>query len=293
MKSSRYDRVLKWMLGLAAFFLVVLLISIFVEPPDDDWMAGGGPRIGIVDIKGIILDSERVVRQLDRFSRRKDIDALVVRIDSPGGTVAASQEIYAKLRLVRDEGDKPVIVSMGTVAASGGVYVALGADTIMANPGTTTGSIGVIFDFPVAAGLLEKIGLRIEVVKSGPLKDAGSPYRDPTAADRASFQGVIDDLYDQFITVVALERDLPLETVRKMATGEIFTGRQAQALGLVDLLGNLEDAIKLAGSLTGNLKRPVVVRPEERDRLFPWQHLTGGLFRQGGAIRPLPQYRMR
>ncbi len=261
MRASRYDRALKWMLGIAGLFLVVLVLSLFRRPPAEPWLKGDGPRVGVVEIEGIIINSERIVRQLDRFSRRKDIEAILVRINSPGGTVVASQEIYEKLRQVGDEGAKPVIASLGTVAASGGYYVAVAADTIVASPGTTTGSIGVILDYPVAVDLMDKLGLQVEVITSGSLKDAGSPFRPPTESDRRSFQRVIDDLHAQFTEVVAAERNLSLERVREVATGEVFTGRQALELGLVDILGGFEDAVTLAGLLTGNTTRPVVVRP--------------------------------
>ncbi len=293
MKGSRYDRALKWMLWLTGLFLLVLFLSLFRGKSTDGLMSGSGPRIGVVEIKGLLVDSEQVVRQLDRFSRRKDIDAILIRVDSPGGTVAASQEIYEKIRKIRDEGEKPVIASMGTVAASGGLMVSLGADTIMANPGTATGSIGVILDYPVAEDLMGKIGIQMEVIKSGALKDIGSPYRQSTAADRESLQGVIDDLHQQFTEVVALERGLPLARVRELATGEVFTGRQALELGLVDLLGTFEDALILAGTLTGNPERPITVKPLERERFTLLKLLLGDYADQSRATQVLPQYRMR
>jgi len=270
-----------------------LILSLFRRSRPEPWQLGDGPRVGVVEIEGLIIDSERVVRQLDRFSRRKDIEAILVRINSPGGTVAASQEIYAKLRKVRDEGAKPVVASLGTVAASGGYYVAMAADTIVASPGTATGSIGVILDYPVAADLMDKIGLQMEVIKSGTLKDAGSPFRPPTESDRRSFQRVVDDLHAQFTEVVAAERNLSLERVVEMATGEVFTGRQALELGLVDVLGGFEDALTLAGALTGSPKRPVIVRPAERRRISLWDYILGDRSRQNRFPQLLPQYRMR
>ncbi|MCK4579152.1 MAG: signal peptide peptidase SppA, partial [Candidatus Marinimicrobia bacterium] len=255
--------------------------------------SGKGPRIGLVEIEGLIINSEKTVKQLDRFARRDDIEALLLRIDSPGGTVAASQEIYAKVRKIREAGEKPVIVSMGTVAASGGYYIAMGADSIMANPGTATGSIGVIMDYPVAEDLLGKLGLQMEVVKSAALKDAGSPYRQPTDADRQVFQGIIDDLHAQFVEVVAEERGLSTAAAQQLATGEVFTGRQALALKLVDLLGSYEDAVELAGALTGDDKRPVIIKPVERKRLSLWELLTGTEQTSFWSPLFLPQYRMR
>ena len=294
MRNNRYDRVLKWVLIVAGVLLVLLFMDLFDRPSrDGGWGAGKGPRIGLVEINGLILESMPIVRRIDELARRKDIDAILVRSNSPGGTVGASQEIYMKLAKVRDEGDKPVIASMGNVAASGGVYLALGVDTIMAAPGTTTGSIGVILDYPVAVGLLEKLGIEMEVIKSGPMKDSGSPYRPVTAEDRASFQGIIDDLYDQFIQVVAKERHLSLDEVRKMATGEIFTGRQAQKLGLIDLLGSYDDAVNLAGLMTGSDERPIVVRAVKQRRrgLLDW--IIGDLAMESLYPQLMPQYRMR
>ena len=293
MSGSRYDRSMRWMLWLTGIFLLVLVISMFSRRRSGPLIIGKGPRIGIVEVKGLLLDSEKVVRQLDRFNRRKDIDAILVRVDSPGGTVAASQEIYEKLRRIRDDGHKPIIASMGTVAASGGLMVALGADTIMANSGTVTGSIGVILDYPVAADLLSKIGVTVEVIKSGALKDAGSPYRASTAEDRRSFQIVIDDLHEQFTELVARERGLSLEAVRKMATGQVFTGRQALELELIDLLGGYEDALNLAGVLTGNLERPVPVKALERERFSLRKLLLGDYATWNETLLVLPQYRMR
>ena len=293
MSGSRYDRSMRWMLWLTGIFLLVLVISMFSRRRSGSLIIGKGPRIGIVEVKGLLLDSEKVVRQLERFNRRKDIDAILVRVDSPGGTVAASQEIYEKIRRIRDDGHKPIIASMGTVAASGGLMVALGADTIMANSGTVTGSIGVILDYPVAEDLLSKIGVTVEVIKSGALKDAGSPYRASTAEDRRSFQIVIDDLHEQFTELVARERGLPLETVRKMATGQVFTGRQALELELIDLLGGYEDALNLAGVLTGNLERPVPVKAVERERFSLRKLLLGDYATWNETMLVLPQYRMR
>lgn len=293
MSASRYDRTLGWMVGLAGVLLALLIFALLRRPASQSWPTGDGPRIGVVKIEGIIVNSERINRQLDQFSHRKDIEAILVRINSPGGTVAASQEIYRKLRSVREEGSKPVIASLGTVAASGGYYVAVAADTIMANPGTATGSIGVILDYPVAANLLSRLGLEFEVIKSGPLKDAGSPFRPATAADRQSFQRVIDDLHAQFTEVVAAERHLDLVRVRELATGEIFTGRQALDLGLVDLLGGYEDALKLSATLLGSTKRPVPVRPPDRRRRSLWDIILGEDVTPLGSSWLLPQYLMR
>ena len=294
MSSNRYDRILRWVLGIAALFIVLFLLSLIRRRPSEAWQErGDGPRIGVVEIKGVIVNSERAIRQLDQFSRRKDIEAILVDIDSPGGTVAASQEIYAELCKIVEKGDKPVIASLGTVAASGGYYVALAADTIVAGPATTTGSIGVIFEYPVAADLMDKIGLQVEVIKSGALKDMGSPYRFPTDSDRRNLQGVVDDLHAQFAEVVALERNLTPGQVKAVAGGEIFTGKQALDLGLVDILGTFEDAVLLAGRLTGSMRSPVIIRPHERKRVSLWELIFGEDSYESQTYHHLPQYLMK
>lgn len=294
MRVSRYDRAMKWMLILASILLILLMFALLRRPAVETWQRpGDGPRIGVVSIKGIIIDSDRIVRELDQFNRRGDIEAIVLRIDSPGGTVSASQEIYTKVRKISEAGTKPIIASLGALAASGAYYIAIGADSIMAGPGSATGSIGVVFDYPVAAELMDKIGIQVEVIKSGSLKDAGSPYREPTEFDRESFQRVVDDLHEQFLEAVQIERDLPMEQVAEWATGEIFSGRQALDLGMIDLLGDYEDALKLAGALTGNMKRPVEIRPAGHRRLSLEELIFGDRSSLSWVPQFVPQYLMR
>jgi protease-4 len=282
------------MLILASILLILIVLALFRRPTVESWQRpGDGPRIGVVTIAGIITDSERIVQQLDQFSRRSDIEAIVLRIDSPGGTVAASQEIYSKVRKITDEGSKPVIASLGALAASGAYYVALGADTIMAGSGSATGSIGVIFDYPVASELMDKIGVQVEVIKSNSLKDAGSPFREPTESDRQSFQRIVDDLYEQFLEAIRHERDLSLEQIKVWATGEIFSGRQALKLGMIDLVGDYEDALELAGRLTGNTKRPIEIKPAVRRRLSLEEIIFGDRSSLSWVPQFVPQYLMR
>lgn len=228
-------------------------------------LSGFGDRVAIVELTGTITSSEAVVRQLRRWGEDESVPAIVLRVDSPGGGVAASQEIYDELLRIRDEG-KVVVVSMGSVAASGGLYVAMAADTVVANPGTLTGSIGVIFQYPTAVKLLETIGIRYETIKSGPYKDVGSFARSMTPADSAQLQSVIDDTYDQFIEVVALGRGMSIDSVRLFADGRIFTGRQALALNVVDVLGNYHDALDLAAEMVGMETPPETVREVIRQR---------------------------
>jgi len=244
----------------AASFLVLLYIGALL--PDGGSLAFGD-KIGLVRVEGAIYNSRPAMDEIVEFGKNDDIKALLVRIDSPGGGVAASQEIYEELKKVSDQG-KPVIASMGSLAASGGYYVACGADAIVANPGTLTGSIGVIMRFAQAEELLRKIGVGYEVVKTGEYKDIGSPSRPLTADERVLLTELLDDVYDQFVSVIVTERDLDREFVESFADGRLLTGRQAYEMGLVDSLGDLEDAIMLAGEMAGIDGKPVIVRPRRR-----------------------------
>lgn len=226
-----------------------------------------GGRVALVDIKGVITSSENVVRQVDKYEDDRSVKALVLRIDTPGGGVAASQEIYDRLLKFKDSG-KSIVVSMGSVAASGGYYIACAADSIVANPGTVIGSIGVIISFPVFEKLMDKVGVNIEVIKSGDLKDVGNYARQITPADREMLQALIDDSHDQFVNVVAESRNLELESVREFSDGSVFTGRQAIELALIDRLGTLQDAIAVAGEMADLGDDPRIVK--ERPFRRPW-----------------------
>jgi protease-4 len=221
-----------------------------------------GKKIGLVEVTGTIIEPTEYVDQIMKFGDDSNIRALLVRIESPGGGVAASQEIYEALRDVRDSGT-PVIVSMGGIAASGGYYVACGADSIVANPGTLTGSIGVIMNFPMARELMRKIGLEWEVLKTGEFKDIGSFTRPMTTRERDLLEGILTDVYDQFVSVVSLERGMTREEVEKIADGSIFTGRQALDLGLVDRMGGMRDALAIAARMGGISGEPTVVKPRK------------------------------
>lgn len=246
-----------------------------------------GDKVAVVELLGPIYGSRRVIHELKEFSRHESVKALVFRIDSPGGGVAASQEIYESVRRVREKGI-PVVASMGTVAASGGYYVACAADTIMANPGTTTGSIGVILETIHISELLEKIGVRYEVVKSGRYKDIGSPHRPMTFEDRRQLQSYIDDAYEQFFDVVLKKRAMEKRALQNLADGRVFTGRQAQELGLVDLLGDYQDAIDLAAQMGGIDGEPVVVRMKKRELTlldFLFQEVKGIFLFKGMSLK--------
>lgn len=230
-------------------------------------IASLGGRVALVDIKGVITSSESIVRQVDKYEDDGSVKALVLRIDTPGGGVAASQEIYDRLLKFRDSG-KFIVVSMGSVAASGGYYIACAADSIVANPGTVIGSIGVILSFPVFEKLMDKVGINIEVIKSGDLKDVGNYARQITPADREMLQALIDDTHDQFVNVIAESRNLELESVREFSDGSVFTGRQAIELALIDRLGTLQDAIAVAGEMADLGDDPRIVK--ERPFRRPW-----------------------
>ncbi|HEX9934315.1 MAG TPA: signal peptide peptidase SppA [bacterium] len=256
-----------WLLGFFLAAIMVLFILVFasiasrkrVGTETTIPVSSGGARIAAVEMNGAFYSSDRIVKQFKILGEQKSVKAVVLRIDSPGGTVGSAQEIYDAVRRVRD-GGKPVVVSMGDVAASGGYYAACGADTIMANPGTTTGSIGVVAEFPSIDGLLDKIGIRINVIKSGRYKDTGSPYRSLTEEDRVYLQSWINDAYDQFVDMITKERELSRQKVLALADGRVFTGRQAKELGLIDLLGTYEDAITLAAKMAGIEGKPTVVK---------------------------------
>lgn len=219
-------------------------------------------KVGLIRVEGPIMDSKEVVDEIKEYAKDASIRVIVLRIDSPGGGVAASQEIYAEVK--KTTARKPVVVSMGSIAASGGYYIACPASTIIANPGTLTGSIGVIMEIPNVEGLMTKIGVKTEVIKSGENKDTGSVFRTMTKEERELLQSVSDNIHEQFIKAVADGRKIKPEDVRKIADGRIFSGEQALANGLVNRLGTLEDAIGEAARLAGIKDEPHVVSKEEK-----------------------------
>jgi len=249
------------------FSLVVLFAFIGISGEGELSLAGMGKKVAIIDLHGTITNSADIIRQLKKYTKDSSVPAIVMHIDSPGGGVAPSQEIYEEMKKAKDNGKK-IVASMGSVGASGGYYVACAADTIIANPGTLTGSIGALFEFPVAEELFKKIGLRFEVVKSGEFKDVGNYARRMTESERKLLQSVIDDTYDQFVEVLVDNRNLSKEEALKIADGSIFTGRQAKKLGLVDELGDLEDAIKIAGEMAGIEGPPKTIKERVRKITF-------------------------
>jgi protease-4 len=270
----------KWFLGILGFLALVvvgisLLFYAFLAAPAErtEIVAGGsGDRIAVVELEGEIISTEGLVRQLKKHRESRSIKGIVVRVNSPGGGVVPSQELYEEVKKTRDSG-KPVVVSMGSLAASGGYYVSCGGSRIVANPGTLTGSIGVISEFLQLQDALGKLGVGVKTIKSGTLKDAGSPVRKMTEEDRRYFQELMDDVHQQFIRVVETARKLPHEKVVALADGRVYTGVRALELGLVDTLGTYEDAIRIAAQLSGIRGEPTVVKERKRQSL--WETLLG------------------
>ena len=225
-----------------------------------------GEKIGLVEIVGMITDSRDVVNQISLYRRDNSILGIILRIDSPGGAVAPSQEIYEEVLKTRKE--KKIISSLGSMAASGGYYIASSSEHIIANPGTLTGSIGVIFASSNIEELINKIGLKPVVIKSGKFKDSGSPVRTMTKEEKNLLQGVVDDVHSQFVQAIVNGRNLPESEVRKIADGSVFTGKRALDLKLVDQLGGLEDSIEWMKRTLHLKNRPKIVQKKEKASLF-------------------------
>ena len=271
----RWKRVF-WMF-LAALVLFMVGKSILPE-----LLEAGKDGVAIVRVEGPILDSYQTIEELKAFAEDPLVKAIVIRIDSPGGGVAPSQEIYNAVKRVRRENNKTVVASMGTVAASGGYYIAVATDRILANPGTLTGSIGVIMQMANFQDLLEKIGVKSVVVKTGKFKDLGSPFRPMLEEERQLLEAVMNDTLSQFIEAVADGRSMDATEVEQLADGRVFTGRQAKSVLLVDEIGDLQDAIKLAGELGGIEGVPRVL---ETTKPFSFQEFLESTFL--GGIRSL------
>lgn len=243
----------------ATFFLFVLLV---LSTLGDDLMVTGD-SLGVVEIVGPITDSKEVVEQLERYEDNAQIKGILVRVDSPGGAVAPSQEIHDAVIEARKK--KKVVISMGTVAASGGYYIACAGDKIYANPGTVTGSIGVITQLTNLTELADLAHLDMITVKSGKYKDTGNPFRAFEEDDRQFFEQMILNIYEQFIRDVAEGRKMDLDKVRALADGRVYTGEQAKELGLVDELGSMQAAARWLGEDVGITGRPKLVYPPKKD----------------------------
>ena len=236
---------------------IVIVLKGFSSPSNLSF----GDKIGVIPIYGAISESQAITSQLVKFKKDKGIKAIILRINSPGGGVGASQEIHREVQ--RTVKAKKVIASMGGVAASGGYYIAAAADKIVANPGTITGSIGVLMEFLWAEDLLNKIGVKLEVLKSGEFKDTGGPHRKLTKRDKELLNALIAEIRRQFVEAVAEGRDLSLEKADEIADGRIFSGSQARELGLVDVLGNFQDAVELAKEMGGIKGDVTLVYPKK------------------------------
>jgi protease-4 len=256
---------------LAVLFGVIILFGVLFSFMDTTKSIVVGDKVALVRIEGPIIDSKHFVDEIKEYADDSSIKAIVLRVDSPGGVVAPSQEIYAEVK--RAVSNKEVVASMGAVAASGGYYVAAPSTKIVANPGTITGSIGVIMEIPNFEGLMDKVGIKTTVIKSGRYKDMASAMRKLTPEERRLLQGVMDDVHEQFIQAVAEGREMTFEDVAKLSDGRIFSGRQAKELGLVDELGSLEDAIDLTAELVGIEGEPEIV---EKKRKLTFMELLQG-----------------
>jgi protease-4 len=247
-----------------AFLVTLLLLSAFLTLLQKDMSIKD--KIALVRVEGPLIEAKSTIDELKGYVKDSSIKAIVLRVNSPGGGVVPSQEIFDEVK--KAVATKKVIVSMGSVAASGGYYISAPATMIIANPGTITGSIGVIMEVPNFKGLFDKIGVRSEVIKSGRHKDMASVFRGIGPEERKIVQGVMDDVHDQFIQAVAEGRKMPVEQVREIADGRIFSGNQAKKAGLVDDIGDLEYAIATAAKMVGIKGEPEVVTKKEKHALL-------------------------
>ncbi len=244
------------------FILCLIALAVYFSDESSPGLSLSGNQVAALELDGVISDSKEFVDQLKDYGNRYRV--VVIRIDSPGGGVAASQEIYEAIKKFRAESKKKVVVSMGSVAASGGYYVACAADKIFANPGTITGSIGVIAEWYNYGDLLRWAKLESVVIKSGAFKDAGSGTRPLTEEEKAYFQNLISNMYNQFVSAVAGSRKMKEADVRKLADGRVYTGQEAKSDGLVDEIGTYQDAITEAAKLAGITGSPKVVSPAKK-----------------------------
>lgn len=251
-------------LGLAvvlAMTLAGIVLAVVLARREDGAGLGLGGRIAVLELDGVLGDDREYLEQIRRLRENSSVKGYVLAINSPGGVVGPAQSLYRELKRLREEDGQPVVASISGTGASGGYYVALAADSIFALPGSITGSIGVLLEVPDASELMDRVGVSVEVVKSAEQKDAGSIFRPLTPGDREMLTGVVMDLYDQFVQVVADERGLDPDVVRQLADGRILSGRQALQYGLIDRIGNLHDALAAAGRMAGLGDRPKIIRP--------------------------------
>jgi len=249
--------------GVGIVVLFIGTVWVFMATLGEEGLPTGGPKVAVVEIEGIIVDGAAAVRELREHADNPSIKAVVLRVNSPGGVVAPTQEIFAAIQRARKAG-KPVVASLGAVAASGGYYVAVAADRIYANPGTLTGSIGVVMQLANLEGLLKKVGVDYVVVKAGAYKDVGNFARTMSPEERKMLQALLDDVYSQFVEAVSEGRGLEKKDVLAFAEGRIYSGQQALALKMVDELGGFEEAVEAAGKLANISGRPKLVYPRKK-----------------------------
>jgi len=273
MNTMRKFRAHPFRLGCLTLILILVVIGLFrlgfITLEDKEFPWAEKDKIALIEISGVITESEEIIDNLREYGQQETVKGIVLRIDSPGGGVVPAQEIYKEVLTIKKRG-KPVVTSIGNIGASGGYYIACATNKILANPGTITGSIGVIMALSNIEELLGKLGLKTTVIKSGKHKDMGSPLRPLSDEELGILQKLIDDVHYQFITAVAQGRKLPLDKVKELADGRIFTGQQAKDLGLIDQLGTLEDAIAYAAKLAKIPGKPKVVKPEKKRGLLSW-----------------------
>lgn len=278
--------------GLFISFIVFLALGVSFLFGMIAYLAMGGDfevplsdGLGVVEVEGMIASADDAVEQLDEFRKSERVKGVVLRLATPGGSVAASQEILEAVKRVA--GEKPVVASMGAVAASGGYYIACGANKILANPGTITGSIGVRMEHLMVGELLRWAKVQHETLKSGRFKDLGSMDRPMTGEEREILQGMLEDLHRQFKEEVASARKMDMAKVDELADGRVYSGRQALALGLVDGLGGFSEAVKQAGEMARIKGEPKLIRPKKRMRLV--ERLLEGASGALDAARDLPR----
>ncbi len=268
-KSTKWFLVILGVLLLIGIGMSMIFFAMVsgISSETTDEVVGSGDKVAVIELNGVIVTSDEIVRQFKKYRDDHSVRAIVFRVDSPGGGVVASQEIFEEVKKTRSSG-KPVVVSMGSLAASGGYYVSCPANRIVSNPGTLTGSIGVISQFMRFDSLLGKIGVGVNTIKSGKFKDAGNPFRRMTDEDKKYFQDLMDDVHHQFIGAVVEQRHLDHDSVMQFADGRVFTGQQALGLGLVDTIGTFEDAIGIAARAGGIKGTPSVARERKTRTLF-------------------------
>ena len=261
-RRSLYTILVVTVLSLMVISGIVLAV---LRAGDGEGGSGFGlrDRIAVIPIEGVITDDRETLKQIRRFRDDGSVKGYVIAINSPGGSVGPSQSIYSELKKLRDEDDRPVVASIGGVGASGGYYIALGADSIFALPGSLTGSIGVIMELPEIRELMDKVGVDMRTIKSAEHKDVGSMYREMSPGDSAILNSLVQDVYDQFVDAVATERKITRQRLLPVADGRVLTGRQAQRNGLVDRMGNVQDAIAAAGRMAGLGSDPDLTYPAE------------------------------